>query len=308
MATINKTSKEKVKEKGKTPKQAKLTDFGASGAPQQASDAAEVSNTGDATAEVTLTRSVKPLDRDEVSAILAAIDGLRTEFSSKVEGIMSVLTEIRKELTDCTEQVVQAELRIAAVEDDLAKLNAKVLTLEKKNAMLEGKVLDLEMRSRRNNLRMVGLPEGAEGSDACTFLENWIQEVTEVENRVVIERAHRVGPKKDANAPPRTLIMRFLNDRDRHMVLQAIRTKRNIFYKKQQVRFYPDLAEGVLKQRREFDSVRQQLRDLGIRHGVMIPARLIVTVNGETRIFNTPTEAQVFTERIKEGKGDHARQ
>ncbi|KAI4880795.1 hypothetical protein NFI96_001799 [Prochilodus magdalenae] len=180
MATINKTSKEKVKEKGKTPKQAKLTDFGASGAPQQASDAAEVSNTGDATAEVTLTRSVKPLDRDEVSAILAAIDGLRTEFSSKVEGIMSVLTEIRKELTDCTEQVVQAELRIAAVEDDLAKLNAKVLTLEKKNAMLEGKVLDLEMRSRRNNLRMVGLPEGAEGSDACTFLENWIQEVTEV--------------------------------------------------------------------------------------------------------------------------------
>ncbi len=39
--------------------------------------------------------------------------------------------------------------------------------------------MDLETRSRLNNLRLVRLPEGAEGQDPCSFLEKWIPEVLE---------------------------------------------------------------------------------------------------------------------------------
>ncbi len=35
---------------------------------------------------------------------------------------------------------------------------------------LTEKMTDIEDRSRRNNIRLVGLPEGAEGSDAAGFL------------------------------------------------------------------------------------------------------------------------------------------
>ena len=35
---------------------------------------------------------------------------------------------------------------------------------------------DLEGRSHRNNIRVVGLPEGVEGMDMLTYLETWLRE------------------------------------------------------------------------------------------------------------------------------------
>lgn len=60
--------------------------------------------------------------------------------------------------------------------EDVASLQAKVSALESKSKMMEVKLLDLENISQLNNLRLVGLPEGAEGQDPCSFLEKWIPE------------------------------------------------------------------------------------------------------------------------------------
>ena len=87
--------------------------------------------------------------------------------------------------------------------------------LKKKNKAREEKVLDLEARSRRSNLRLVNLPEGAEGEDACAFLENWLPEalnLAPLRTALIVERAHQVGLRSSSNtAAPRTLIMKFLN-------------------------------------------------------------------------------------------------
>ena len=160
--------------------------------------------------------------------------------------------------------------------------------------------MDLETRSRVNNLRLVGLPEGAEGENPCSFLEKWIPEVLNVATvPVVIERAHRIGPMRDSTAPPRTVIMKFLNHKDKQAVIAATRAKRDIRYKDQQVRFYSDLATGIHQLRKQFDPVRQELRNLGIRHGVIHPARLLVTHKERTYTFKTPAEAQEFIKRIQ---------
>lgn len=92
----------------------------------------------------------------------------------------------------------------------------------------------METRSRLNNLRLVNLPEGAEGPDPCSFLENWAPEVldlTPLRCPIVMERAHRIGPKKEAGAPPRTLIMKLLNYKDKLRIIRAAREKKDILYK-----------------------------------------------------------------------------
>lgn len=66
---------------------------------------------------------------------------------------------------------------------------------------------DLEGRSRRNNIRIYGIPEGAEGTSAVTFIENFIK--TELGNDLGcglgIERTHRaMAPKPPPSAPPRS--------------------------------------------------------------------------------------------------------
>ncbi len=54
-----------------------------------------------------------------------------------------------------------------SAEDDVASLQIKLQTLESKHKTLLNRALDLESCSRRNNLRLIGLPEGVEGRDPC---------------------------------------------------------------------------------------------------------------------------------------------
>lgn len=211
-----------------------------------------------------------------------------------------------RDINDCIQRVAQTETRIADAEDEIEILRAKVNTLESKEKALEDKVMDLEARSRRNNLRLVNLPEGAEGQDPCVFLETWLPEAQGIESlqKLVIERAHRIGPRRDSNAPPRTLIMRFLNYKIK-AVVAATRAKNDVCYQDQRVRFYPDTAAGLHQLRKRFDSVRAELCKLGIRHGVVHLAKLLVTHEDQTYSFKTPTAAREFIKKIqKKADGD----
>lgn len=172
---------------------------------------------------------------------------------------MAVIENVRKDITDCAERVTQAEMRISTTEDNVTELQDKVQSLEGKNKDLEEKALDLEARSRCSNLRLVNLPEGAEGEDACAFLESWIPEVLQLaplHTKLTMERAHRIGPRTESNASSRMLIMKFLNYKDKETVVRAAKTKRQVLYKNHSVRFYQDMAAGVHKKQKQFDEVR----------------------------------------------------
>lgn len=148
-------------DKSKASKQPKLTVYQVRGEAQKANDdMAEKGGNG-----------VGELGDVKTDAILATIDSIKTEFSTRFDGIMEAINATRKEISDCSERVSQAEVRISSAEDDVANLQAKVKRLESKNKTLEEKLLDFETRSRLNNLRLVELPEGAEGQDTCSFLE-----------------------------------------------------------------------------------------------------------------------------------------
>lgn len=65
------------------------------------------------------------------------------------------------------------------------------------------------------------------------------------------------------------------------------------------MRFYPDLATRLHQLRKQFDPVCQELRNRGIRHGQIHPARLLVTHKDHSYIFKTAAEAQEFIEKIQ---------
>ncbi len=108
------------------------------------------------------------------------------------------------------------------------------------------KVIDLENRSRRNNLRLVGLPEKEEGSDACAFLEKFLPETLELGESVtplIIERAHRIPSsaqknRQDGKVQPRTVIMKFLNFKQKETCSKGCKEKGVIAYKGSNLRFF----------------------------------------------------------------------
>lgn len=134
------------------------------------------------------------------------------EFSSKFDGIVTAIENAKKEISDCSERVTQAEMRISTTEDYVNVLQEKVINLEGINKSLEEKILDLEAWSRRSNIKLIHLPEGAEDGDTCGFLECWMPEALELpqlQGKLKLERAHRLGPRREnkTNSTPRTLII-----------------------------------------------------------------------------------------------------
>lgn len=234
--------------------------------------------------------------------------------SSKVDEILTIVTtiksdldNIRQDIKDCSERVSQAEARISNNEDEVVTLRAKVSSLETKQKSLENQVMDLESRSRRNNVRIVNLAEGTEGRDPCVFLEKWLPEILNItpQSPMLIERAHRIGPRREDNTSPRTLILKFLNYRDKEAVLVAAKAKGDIRYNGQWIRFYADLAASVQQLRKQYATVREELRQLGLRNGVTHQGKLLVTYERKTFTFTSPAEAQVWIKKIQNKGGDN---
>ncbi|KAK1880477.1 LINE-1 retrotransposable element ORF1 protein [Dissostichus eleginoides] len=210
--------------KGRTKSlQSKLENFGASKLHVEAKESVASSSIAPAMAAVETGET--GLGEAGYGKILAAIGSLKSDFSTRLDGILTAIEGVRKEVRECSDRIAEAEVRISSTEDDVSSLQTKVKTLEAKNTKLEDKVEDLEARSRLSNLRLVNLPEDAEEGDACAFLENWIPDVLNLDplrSKFILESAHRIGQRRDANAPPRTFIMKFLKYRDRMVVTDPI--------------------------------------------------------------------------------------
>lgn len=129
---------------------------------------------------------------------------------------------------------------------------------------------DLENRGRRKNLRIVGLPEGAEGSGTlASFLHSSFPKCLELNTdslTLEIEGAHRSPTfvSRNSNSSPRSILFRFLQFIDKETVLRAA-LKKKITHDGTELRFYSDLSTGVLQKRCEFNAV-------GVLLGVCIVA------------------------------------
>ncbi|KAJ1161665.1 hypothetical protein NDU88_002149 [Pleurodeles waltl] len=82
-------------------------------------------------------------------------------------------TQIRwvdKTCSEFTARMKEAETRISCLEDDVGFQRMTWKTMEKQLEDTQWKLTDLEDRLRRNNLRVLGIPEGVEGSDPHGFI------------------------------------------------------------------------------------------------------------------------------------------
>ncbi|KAJ4939377.1 hypothetical protein JOQ06_028826 [Pogonophryne albipinna] len=102
------------------------------------------------------------------------------------------LKEIRKEINKTNNRIAEAEGRIEATETRLQVAVTELLQLQ---VHLDAKLTDLEGRSRRENIRIHGVKEGAEDNSSSmgTFVEALLREGLDLPAtfELRVERAHR---------------------------------------------------------------------------------------------------------------------
>lgn len=238
--------------------------------------------------------SIQPSLSDILHAVhkcTASVDDLKEKFG----GLKETVSLMRQDLQKIRERTTAVEGRVSEVEDQLPPLNRDVRMATQNAFQALNKTDEIENRLRRNNVRIVGLPEKVEGRDPTTFIEEWLQEVFGKEafsSIYTVERAHRVPPRPlPPGNPPRSMLARLLNYKDREVILRLAREKGSIKHNGTKVSFYPDFSAEVQRRRSKFMEVKKRLQRLQLSYAMMFPAKLRVAANGQNHFFENAQDA-----------------
>lgn len=133
----------------------------------------------------------------------------------------------------------------------LTDVGDRVATLENANKRLSKdykkaleKCMDLENRSRRQNIRIIGIDEDSEKGNPTRFVVDLLTQILGRENfcsPLIIDRAHRTGPKLGPGERPRALLARVHYYTDKEKILQLSREKSQLLYNRSPVHIFPDM-------------------------------------------------------------------
>uniref|UniRef100_A0AAQ6A4U8 L1 transposable element RRM domain-containing protein n=1 Tax=Amphiprion ocellaris TaxID=80972 RepID=A0AAQ6A4U8_AMPOC len=180
--------------------------------------------------------------------------------------------------------------RITTLEKDVTTLRLQLETTKQVNKKLQLAVEDLISHSKRKNLRVISIPEGAEGTDA---LHDHAVKESEQNLDLELERTHRsLAPKPLQGSRP--FIIHFHKYIHKERVLQWAKKNRDVSYLGQSIRIFEDFSHTLAKKRASFNKLKSQLYKDGTRFGVIHPAHLWITMNGQMRIFDSAEEAERF--------------
>lgn len=128
--------------------------------------------------------SIAGLLEDHRASISADIKETFAAMESRLDKMQTEVTEHGTRL-DSLEN--NAELNIQRIQ----ALEEKCAALKESNARLTAKTADLESRSRRNNIRIIGLPESIEGPRPTSFFSDLLVELL---GNDTLQTPPRTGP------------------------------------------------------------------------------------------------------------------
>ncbi len=218
--------------------------------------------------------------RDAVDSVL--IPALR-ELREDIQATNNFVKELRAEIEAIATVAKQTRDRVDSVQAAAREDRRTVTDLGNQLERLTEKMTDMEDRSRRNNVRLVGLPEGAEGSNAAGFLRvnlsKWIPSLRD--RNIEIDRAHHVYDGRKNSDWLRTLIFRVLRWHDRSEILRGARQAYPVKCTQDNVTllFFPDFSPATTIRRKAFNPV--------LNYGTRV-SREVSTLLRKRRILSAP--------------------
>lgn len=148
----------------------------------------------------------KEICKEVSESVLRCINEWFDAFEAKFNALAASQAELQTHVANQGQAINSLDVCVL-------KLEAKCSELTKHNAQLQTKVLDLEARSRKHNIKLVGIPEDEEEGRPTDFVSKLIPKLLGEEHfprPVKIDRAHRsLQPKPATGARPRTILARI---------------------------------------------------------------------------------------------------
>ena len=196
-----------------------------------------------------------------------------SELKNTVEGIKSRLNE--------------AEDRISELEDKVEKKAQKEQEKEKRLRKNEEAIREMQDNMKRNNIRIIGIPEGEEEQGIENLFEKVMMEnfPNLMREKVTqIEGTQRVPSNRNPKRPSaRQIIIKMAKFQDKERILKAEREDQEETYKGAPIRLATDFSMEMLQLRREWPKIFQVMANSGLQPRLHYPARLSIKIEGQIK-------------------------
>ncbi|CAH2247220.1 Hypothetical predicted protein [Pelobates cultripes] len=191
------------------------------------------------------------------------------DMSSKIlASIQSTLRELSKDVQELGDRTAWVEQRVEEQTSAHNELADQMHNLQQLLDQSQRKIMDLEDRSRRQNLRIRGIPEEVSQQDLHPFLIEYFKALTPElpAEMLILDRYHRV--QKPAFLPqdtPRDVLTHLHYFHVKEAILQATRGQSDLPQKFTHIKIFTDLSAATLQKRKEFKTTTEALRNNGIQ-------------------------------------------
>lgn len=207
--------------------------------------------------------------------------------------VSQLKTELKGELRQIGNRVDHVENKMAEYAGSFNELVDAHNAREDDVEWLKAKVADLEDRSRRNNLKIRGIPESVLPKDleeyVHTLFKSLIPELTEQD--LIIDRIHRIPkPSQLPEKIPRDVLMQlhFYHIKDR--LMKTFKDDHTIPERYAHLQFYADVSQYTIQFRKRMSTLTKALRHHKIAYKWGYPSKLIINKNNSTFVITTPDQ------------------
>ncbi|KAJ1171610.1 hypothetical protein NDU88_003470 [Pleurodeles waltl] len=214
------------------------------------------------------------------------------------------IRRVAKTCSEFTTRMEEAETRISHLEDEAGSHQSSREAMEKQLEDTQWKLTDLEDRLRRNNLRVLGVPEGLEGSDTHSFMVALFKEafpdLQHWDWDKEIQRAHRfpfskVGSNSEGGSGrPRVILISLLNFQARQAIYDRARPNSRSKAKGCEFFVRPDFCHSTVEKRWRLRQLIQPLQNKGAQVFLLNPSKLKVVMDNRTHYFTSEVKASAF--------------
>ncbi|CAL9707506.1 unnamed protein product [Knipowitschia caucasica] len=230
-------------------------------------------------------------------------EAISSDFKSSFQTLASKLDCVEAAVKDQGTRITSLEDNANSVDSRLTHIENNWCALQKENDSLRERVAVLESHSRRQNIRVVGLPENLEDARPTVFFSQLLVDVfgqNTLSTSPEIDRAHRtLAPKPAPGARPRPVIIRLHRFQVKDLIIREARRRGPLLYKDHPIRIYEDYSPDVLKLRSEYRTAMAELYKRGYRPALLFPAKLrIMMPNGERKWLTSAPAAEKFVQDL----------
>jgi hypothetical protein len=189
-------------------------------------------------------------------------------------------------------RIQEMEERISGAEDSIGSMDTTIKENAKCKKILTQNIQEIQDTMRRPNIWIIGVDENEDFQlkGPANILNKIIEEkfpYLKKEMPVNIQEAYRtpnrLNQKRNSSQP---IIKRTTNALNKDRILKPEREKGQVTYKGRSIRITPDFSPETMKASRSWTDVIQTLREHKSQPRLLYPAKLSITIDGETKVFH----------------------